>query len=136
MYMDLGNMINAYTTITPQTIGTTGSASATGVGVDRRGYESAVFVFESCQPIGTPTGVTLTCKVQDSSDNSSFTDITDASSSHVITNTYAQVEVNLNLRSQARYVRGVATFAADGGSTPWVIVSATCILGAAKEYPV
>lgn len=137
MKRDLGNTINSFLSIAPQTVGAGATAaSATGVGFDRLGYESAVFVFGNCQPLGTPLGVTVTCKVQDSSDNSTYTDITDASSAHNVTNTYTETEIAIDLKPVARYVRGVVTVQFNGGTGPYAIVDAHGIMGSAKTYPV
>ena len=130
MKRDLGDTINSFLSIAPQTVGA-GATEATvnGVGVDRLGYESAVFVFGNCQPFGVPLGVTVTCKVQDSSDNSTYADISGASSTHNITNTYTETEIAVDLKPQARYVRGVMSVQFNGGSGPYVIVDAHGILG-------
>lgn len=137
MKRDLGNMLNSFLSIAPQTVGAGATeASATGVGIDRLGYESAVFVFGNCQPLGTPLGVTITCKVQDSDDDSTYTDISGASESHNITNTYTETEIVVDLKPVARYVRGVITAQFNAGTGPYVIVDAHGILGSAKTYPV
>ena len=137
MKRDLGDTINSFLSIAPQTVGA-GSTESTvnGAGADRLGYESAVFVFGNCQPLGTPLGVTVTCKVQDSSDNITYTDVTGASSTHNVTNTYTETEIAVDLKPLARYVRGVVTVQFNGGTGPYVIVDAHGILGSAKTYPV
>lgn len=139
MLRDLGNMIASQVTLAPQTIGTTGNSSVDGVGVDRKGYESAVFVFTNSQAraITTiPTGLTITYVVQDSEDDSTFAD-TAYSDTCVITNTYTLTEVDVHdMKPLERYVRGKVTYSATGGSGDFIVVSGTIVLGAPTNYPV
>ncbi len=136
MLRDLGNAIDTFLTVAPQTIGS-GATAATvnGYSADRIATESAVFVFTNCQPYGSPLGVTVTCKVQESSDDSTFTDVTDASSAHNITNTYTSTEINVDLSGVMRYVRGYMSVQFNGGTGPYAIIAAGGILGSAREYP-
>jgi hypothetical protein len=138
MKRDLGNSIKCLSTIAPQTIGAgSTAASATGEGIDRLNYESVVFAFNNAAPAGTPTGVTITCKIQESDDNTTFTDISGATSSHNVTNTYSTTEVSVaDATSLDRYVRGVATVTFNGGSGPYVTIGALAVLGSPKTYPV
>jgi len=140
MLRDLGNMIASQVTITPQTIGSTGSSSVEGYGVDRKGYESAVFVFtnSAAKKVTTlPTAITVTCTVQESSDDSTYTDATGYSEAHNITNTYTQTEIEIaDLKPLKRYVRGYMSYEEDGGSGDLIAVAATIILGSPQDYPV
>lgn len=139
MLRDLGNMIASQVTLAPQTIGTTGNASVDGVGVDRKGYESAVFVFSNSEALAIttiPTGLTITYTVQDSSDDSTFAD-TAYSDTCVITNTYTVTEVDVHdMKPLDRYVRGKVEYSATGGSGDFIVVSGTIVLGAPTNYPV
>jgi hypothetical protein len=135
MLRDLGNAINTFLSIAPVTIGVGATAtSVEGVSADRTNYESAVFVFGNYEPYGTPTGVTVTCVVQESSDDVTFTDIT--SEAHNITNTYTNTEVAVNLASVDKYVRGKMTVQFNGGTGPFTTVDCVGILGSARNYPV
>lgn len=137
MLRDLGNSINTFLSVAPTTIGAGAtSASATGVGSDRIEYEYAVFAFSNCAPLGTPLGVTVTCTVQESSDDSTYTDITDASETHNVTNTYTRTEVAVNLLGVKQYVRGKMEVQFNGGTGPYIICDAIGILGSPREYPV
>lgn len=137
MLRDLTHAIDTFLSIAPQTVGAGETASSlTGVGASRKGYEYAVFSFSNMTPYGTPTGVTVTCKVQESADDSTYTDITSASSSHNVTNTYTGTEVAVNLEAVDLYVRGVMTVQFNGGSGPYIIGECTGILGSSKTYPV
>jgi len=138
MLRDLGNMIASQVTLAPQTIGTTGNSSVDGVGVDRKGYESAVFVFSNSEALAIttiPTGLTITYTVQDSSDDSTFAD-TAYSDTCVITNTYTVTEVDVHdMKPLSRYVRGKVEYSATGGSGDFIVVSGTIVLGAPTVYP-
>jgi|GEM_PF-3454154 len=137
MLRDLGNSINTFLSVAPTTIGTGAVAdSVNGVGADRSDYEYAVFVFSNCEPLGTPLGITVTCTVQESSDDSTYTDITDASSSHNVTNTYTRTEIAVNLLGVKQYVRGKMEVQFNGGTGPFIVCDAIGILGSPKEYPV
>jgi len=136
MLRDLGNAIKTFCSIAPQTIGTGSTVvTAEGVGIDRIGYEWAVFSFNNAAPSGTPDGITVTCKVQESSDNDVFTDITGATSSHNITSTFVNTKISVDLSGVKKYVRGAVTVVFNGGSGPITVIEATGILGSAREYP-
>lgn len=135
MKRDLGNTIVTSVTITPQTIGATGNTYVEGTGVDRLGYESVVFVLSTNKTAGVPTGLTITAKIQESSDNSTFTDITSASGTHVITNSATHVDVEIaDATTTKRYIRGYVSGAYTGG-TPITTVDGVLILGSPKNYP-
>jgi len=137
MLRDLGNSLNTFLSVAPTTIGAGATAdSVNGVGADRTGYEYAVFVFSNAQPLGTPLGVTVTCTVQESSDDITYTDVTDGSSSHNVTNTYTRTEVAVNLLGIKQYVRGKMEVTFNGGTGPYAICDAIGILGSPTEYPV
>lgn len=140
MLRDLGNMIASQVTISPQTIGSTGASTVNGTGVDRKGYESAVFVFTNSAALKVttlPTAITVTCTVQESSDNSTFAAVTGYSEAHCITNTFTQTEIEIaDLTGFKRYVRGYMAYEQDGGSGDLIVVAATVVLGSPQEYPV
>lgn len=138
MKRDLGNAIYSFLSIAPATVGAGATEDTTnGVGADRLGYESAVFVFTNAQPEGTPEGVTITCKIQESSDNSTYTDVSGYEDSHNVTNTYTRTEISVaDMTGFERYVRGVMTVQFNGGSGPFATIAAIGILGSSKTYPV
>lgn len=139
MKRDLGNMIATQVAINPQTIGITGNQSATGNTIDRFGYESILFVFNNGPSNwgAQQTGVTITAKLQQSTDGStSWADISGASSYHNVTNTVSRLEVGIADATQLkRYVRGVITAEINGAGN-YQVVDAVAILGAPKTYPV
>ena len=89
------------------------TSTVTGSGIDLKGYESTVaFV----QDVGAVSGTspTLDGKIQDSADNSSFSDVTGYTFTQVTSSTNTQV-LNVDPRYVRRYVRYVGTIA---GTTP------------------
>jgi hypothetical protein len=138
MLRDLGNAINTFLSIAPATVGTGATEVTTnGVGASRKGYESAVFVFQNSQPSGDPTGVTVTCSVEESSDDSTYTAVSGYSSSHNVTNTYTRTEINIaDMTGFDAYVRGVMVVNFNGGTAPITTIAALGILGSSKTYPV
>ena len=138
MNKSLGNAIAVVSSIAPCTIGAGATASsATGTGIDRKGYESAVFAFHNAQPTGTPLGVTITCAIQESEDNVTFAAVDSPDSvTHNVTNTYTVTEISCDLVGLDRYVRAVMTTQFNGGTGPAVAVSAECILGMSTVDPV
>src|SRR4051812_876213 len=84
----------------------TATASANGTGVDTQGYTDAVVVLE----VGTVSGTTptLNVKVQESDDNSTFSDVTGATFTQVTATGSSQVlrvaELNVGRK---RYLRTV-----------------------------
>jgi hypothetical protein len=134
MKLDLGNLITTYASINPRTVSGSDTSAVDGTGIDRRGYESAVLVFQVGAVAGSPTGFTVTCVVSDSSDDSTYTAISTIDSV-VITATNTKQEVSVPLVSVARYVRGEMTTAITGGTTPIIAITCLGILGAARVLP-
>lgn len=88
------------------------AASNNGTGVDCLGYSRAMAVFHSA-PSGS--GTTSDCKLQESSDNSTFADVTGATFTQVTTAGGAKIQaMNIDLAKRLRYLRLVHTGA--GGS--------------------
>lgn len=88
------------------------AASTNGSSVDTLGYEKGEAVFTA-----TPTGAgtTADCKLQDSPDNSVFTDVTNAAFTQQTTAIGQKIQVlDINLKARQRYIRLVFTGA--GGS--------------------
>lgn len=88
------------------------AASTNGTGVDTRGFEKAAAIFYAA-PSGA--GTTSDCKLQESDDNSSFSDVSSATFTQVTTAGGAKMAtMNINLSKRKRYLRLVHTGA--GGS--------------------
>jgi hypothetical protein len=106
------------------------TASADGTGVDTAGFHSAAMLV-AAGDIDTTTGdETYAFKVQDSADNSTFADVSGATTTITADNTAKMVAVP---EGHARYLRVVATLA---GTTPSILVAAGFLLGKAESNPV
>lgn len=131
MARDLGGYVNTLREASPQAI----STALNGVGIDRLSYLGAVFAIEVGATTGTPTSFTVDAKLQESADNTTFTDIAGATMTQ-ITAANSHGEINLNLAGIKRYIRAVITPAFVGGTAPTVLVGASCVLGQASSLPV
>ena len=90
------------------------ASSANGSGVDLQGYEgSAAFVLSS-EAMGA--SVTLAVKLQESADNSSWSDVTDGAFTTTAANTAAFEQIALNVSDLKRYVRTASTVAGGTGT--------------------
>ncbi|MDQ3158803.1 MAG: hypothetical protein M3P98_01540 [bacterium] len=107
----------------------TRTASANGTGVDTLGYTSVMAVILAGDIDLASTDETYAFKVQDSADNSTFADVTGATTTATADNDVKVVRCD-GLR---RYVRVVATL---GGTTPSWPGSAIFALGRAFSKPV
>tara|TARA_Y100001973_G_scaffold36548_1_gene54963 strand:- start:301 stop:681 length:381 start_codon:yes stop_codon:yes gene_type:complete len=90
------------------------ASTANGSGVDLQGYEgSAAFVLSS-EAMGA--SVTLAVKLQESADNSSWSDVTDGGFTTTAANTAAFEQIALNVSDLKRYVRTNSTVAGGTGT--------------------
>ena len=90
------------------------ASTANGSGVDLQGYEgSAAFVLSS-EAMGA--SVTLAVKLQESADNSSWSDVTDGAFTTTAANTAAFEQIALNVSDLKRYVRTNSTVAGGTGT--------------------
>lgn len=105
------------------------TASANGTGVDLQGFEAALVVLSP----GTITDGTHTPKLQESDDNSSFSDVAAAdligSFAALASNTIQKV----GYKGAKRYVRAVVTVS---GATTGGVYAATIVKGNARTAPV
>ena len=92
----------------------TKTASANGTGIDVSAYTGIGQVILS-SAAGTGTTPTLDVKLQESSDNSTYTDISGATFTQVTDAAAALEGITLDMDAAKQYVRGVGTI---GGSTP------------------
>lgn len=103
----------------------TRTSSANGTGVDTLGYRDGMVVLE----VGTVSGTspTLDVKIQESDDNSSWSDVTGATFTQVTASDSSQVlrvkELNV---ARSRYIRAVATIA---GTSPSFDCACEILLG-------
>ena len=90
------------------------ASTANGSGVDLQGYEGdAAFIF-SAEAGGS--GVTYAMKIQESADNSSWSDATGGGFTTTSANTAAFEQIALNISDLKRYVRAASTVAGGTGT--------------------
>lgn len=107
------------------------AAAVNGTGVDTRGFTRAQAIFNSAP---TGTGTTSDCKLQESADNSTFTDVTSAAFAQVTTAGGQKLQcMDIDLSKRLRYLRLVQTGA--GGSAAGV-AEATILLYNPHSFPV
>lgn len=103
------------------------------VSVDRLGYRSAI-VDIAFSASGVPTGGTISAKIQDSADGTTFADLVvdgvAVTASAAITTAIAAsggvLSMSAHLGAARRYVRAVTTGAPTGGTAP--VVSAAAVM--------
>ena len=90
------------------------ASTGNGSGVDLQGYEGdAAFIF-SAEAGGS--GVTVAMKIQESADNSSWSDATGGGFTTTSANTAAFEQIALNVSDLKRYVRAASTVAGGTGT--------------------
>lgn len=126
---DIKSNIKAVSSLAPASL----TAAANGSGVDRAGFESAAIKFNTGAIGGTTPSFTFA--VQESSDNSSFTDVAAANLQGtpptVTTNNAGAVVVGY--LGSKRYIRAIAKTVA--GTSPTLLAEATVILGHPHNAP-
>ena len=119
------------TVLAKQTLRSQAMTSTTnGTGVDTLGFGNAMVLLE----VGAVTGTspTMDVKLQDSPDNSTFTDISGATLTQVTAANKSQT-LSVNLDGKARYIRAVATIA---GTSPSFTAGCEILLGKGEDYAV
>ena len=119
-----------------------GGSAVNGISVDTKGYNTAMLRASVAVASGSPTTASTVVKLQESADNSTWTDATDNTgsviSATVSSKTTAQDVVlrieGLNL-NRKRYLRIVETTTFTGGSSPAVVVAADVLLGRGFTLP-
>jgi len=89
------------------------TASTNGTGVDVTDYVGNVMIILDSSAVGTDDE-TLDVKIQSSSDNSTWSDISGAAFTQVTTSASLQ-KIKINIDAQTKYIRAVATIA---GTSP------------------
>lgn len=126
---DLKSNIKPTTSIAPQSL----TATANGTGIDVKGYDSAAVVFNSGVIGGTTPSFTFA--VQESDDNSAFTDVAAlnlAGTSPVVTTTSAGIAW-VGYKGNKRYIRAVAKTVS--GTSPTLLATAIVVLGNPSNMP-
>lgn len=122
---DLKNVIDFATSLAPAAR----TATANGTGVDLSGYNGAVVFFYT----GTITDGTHTPKLQESVDNSAFTDVAAADLEGTLAALASSTNQEAGYKGTKRYVRAVSTVA---GATTGGVYSAIIVRGHAMKQPV
>lgn len=131
---DLHSKIKVVSAITPAAVGTTGSANGTtSAKIDRRGYESVEFVFQS----GTSATVadTITPVIYESdATGSGFTSVADADliGSEAARTLTAAFSNSIGYRGNKRYLK-IQLY---GTGTATAVVAASAILSNAHQQPI
>lgn len=126
---DLKSNIKPMTSIAPQSL----TAAANGTGVDLKGYDSAAVVFNAGAIGGTTPSFTFA--VQESDDNSTFTDVAAANlvgSAPVVTTNNAGVSW-VGYAGNKRYIRAIAKTVS--GTSPTLLATAVVVLGHPAKLP-
>lgn len=105
------------------------TATANGSGVDLASFASATVAFS----VGTITDGTHTPKVQESDDNSTFTDVAAADLIGALAALASNVNQRVGYRGTKRYIRAVTTIA---GATTGGVYAGVVIRGDARKQPV
>ena len=103
------------------------ASTANGSGVDLQGYEGdAAFILSA--EAGS-SGVTYAVHIEDSADNSTFSDVTDGAFTTTSAHTASFQQIALNISDLKRYVRAVTTVAGGTGTG-----ALTVLAYASKKY--
>jgi len=128
---DIGSFIKTVMSVKPQN--QTGSANVSGTAVDRTGQYSMRLHAMCGAASGSPTAQSHTVKIQESSDNSTFTDVSGASVT--LDADDESLTLDIDLSGYKQYVRAVLVTSFTGGSTPANDFAATLTLGGDDERP-
>lgn len=122
---DLKSNIGVVQSIAPAAI----TATASGAGIDLQGFNSACVVFHP----GTITDGTHTPKVQESDDDSTYTDVAAADLQGTLAALASDTIQRVGYKGTKRYIRAVSTVA---GATTGGVYGAEVILGNPALAPV
>ena len=130
-----GAMIKTEVALAP--VSTT-AATVNGIGIDMKGFRSCVFTGISGIETGSPTAYSIAWKVQESTDNITFSDISGATATETgdISTGYGDSEIDIELEQDItdytyRYLRLVATVSFTGGVAPAITIAGTVSKGEA-----
>jgi hypothetical protein len=103
------------------------ASTANGSGVDLQGYEGEAAFILSAEAGGS--GVTYAVHIEDSADNSTFTDVTDGAFTTTSANTASFQQIALNISDLKRYCRCAVVVAGGTGTG-----ALTVLAYASKKY--
>ncbi len=122
---DMKNNVDAVTSINPAAQ----TATINGAGVDLRGFDSAMAVFHP----GTMTDGTHTPKIQESDDDSTYTDVASADQQGTLAALASNTVQRAGYIGSKRYIRAVSTVA---GATAGGVYGALVLRGSPHIAPV
>jgi len=105
------------------------TATVNGSGVDLRGYDAAMLVFHP----GTITDGTHTPKLQESDDDSTYTDVATADQDGTLADLASNVIQRVGYKGAKRYLRGVVTVS---GATSGGVYGAGVVRALPHQAPV
>lgn len=111
------------------------AGTRTSAAIDRQGFNSCVLVAVSGAVSGSPTAQTLDAKLQESDDQSTWSDVPGGAIAQ-ITAANSIAEKDVNLRGRKRYIRVSETVGFTGGTSPTLGAASFVILGGADKEPV
>jgi len=131
----LSDELKSYIGIAPQSV--SGASAINGTGIDREyqneGFNAVLLALNVGAVSGTPTSFTLTVKLQDSADNSTFADFGTLTVVGIAASTIYQLAIDI--RGARRYVRAVLTPAFTGGTSPAALADVVVVAGRASVKP-
>ncbi len=129
---DMGTTIKTVRALSPQA---KDAGAVNGVGIDRSDFYDAIAAIEVGATSGSPTSFTVDAKIQDSDDDSTYADVAGLTMAQIAA-VDSHGEINFKLHGLRQFHRIVVTPAFVGGTSPDVLVSATLVMGAARNNPV
>lgn len=127
---NLGELTTTRRGISPQA---SADGTVNGASIDRTGFGYAVVSCDVGASTGSPTAISVTFKVQDSADGTTFADVAGTTRTITVNNTNDRIEVDL--RGLRQYIRAVATVTHTGGTMPTTNIAASVVLGAPQVAP-
>ena len=109
------------------------TADANGTGVDTQGYRDGMLLVQAGDIDLASTDETYVIELEESDDNSTFTDVSDISVTITADNEVGVARISELNVTRKRYLRAVLNV---GGTTPSIPVAATFLLGEAYSGPV
>lgn len=109
------------------------TASVNGVGVDLQNFNGAMMVFIGNDADTTTGDETYVPKLQDSPDNSAWSDVVAADQEGSLLDMAANEIQRVGYKGNKRYIRGVITLA---GTTPVIDCAAVVVRGHPRKAPV
>lgn len=122
---DTKNSMDAVTTLAPAAR----TAVANGTGVDLANFDGALVVFQ----VGAITDGTHTPKIQESDDNSTFTDVSAEDLIGSLTDLASNVNQRVGYVGTKRYIRAAVNVS---GATNGGMYGALVVRSHARKYPV